>query len=66
MPARIVVAHDGPEFRECAVAALQAAGYDITAFASSMETINALEAAERIGQAHVPVGSSASAPWRQA
>ena len=49
MPARIVVVHDDPNFRECAVTALQAAGYDTNAFAASMAAIDALdEAAERI------------------
>jgi DNA-binding response OmpR family regulator len=48
MPARIVVVHDDPKFRQCAVAALQAAGYDVEAFPGSMEAINALDAAEGI------------------
>ena len=39
MPARIVVVHDDPNFRECVVTALQAAGYDIKAFVGSMATI---------------------------
>ena len=48
MPARIVVVHDDLTFRECVVAALQAAGYDLKAFAGSMEAIDALDAPERI------------------
>lgn len=44
MGVRIVVVHDDPTFRECVVTALQAAGYDIQAFAGSMEAIDALEA----------------------
>lgn len=46
MPARIVVVHDDPSFHEC-VPALQAAGYDAMSFTSSMEALDALEAAER-------------------
>jgi len=49
MPARIVVAHDDPEFRQCAVTALEAAGDDVKAFASSMQAIDALETTEGIG-----------------
>ena len=48
MPARIVVAHDDPEFRETTVTALQAAGYDVIAFDGSMAAIDALEAAARV------------------
>jgi DNA-binding NtrC family response regulator len=48
MPARIVVVHDDPKFREWVVLALQAAGYDLKAFAGSTEAIDALEASERI------------------
>ena len=44
MPARIVVVHD----RESAVTALQAAGYETKAFASSMTAIDALETTQRI------------------
>ena len=47
MPARIVVVHDDPLFREC-VTALATAGYDVKSFARSMEAIDALEAAGRI------------------
>jgi hypothetical protein len=45
MAARIIVVHDDPEFRQCAVAALHAAGYDVEAFAGSMQSIDALDAA---------------------
>jgi DNA-binding NtrC family response regulator len=48
MPARIVVIHDDPNFREFVVTALQAAGHDTEAFVSTMAAIDALEAAERI------------------
>jgi DNA-binding NtrC family response regulator len=48
VPARIVVVHDDPKFRECAVMVLQAAGYGIEAFAGSMEAIDALKAVEHI------------------
>jgi DNA-binding NtrC family response regulator len=48
MPARIVLVHDDPEFSECVATAMQAAGYDVAVFTSSMEAIDALEAAERI------------------
>jgi hypothetical protein len=43
MPARIVLVHDDPEFRECAVTALQDAGHDVRVFSGSMEAIDALE-----------------------
>lgn len=46
--ARIVVVHDDPDFREGAVTALAAAGYDIALFTGSMEAIGAFEVAERI------------------
>ena len=48
MPARIVVVHDDPQFREFVVAALLEAGYDTKAFTGSMAAIEALEAAQRI------------------
>jgi DNA-binding NtrC family response regulator len=48
MPARIVVVHDEPQFREFVVTALLVAGYDTKAFAGSMAAIEALEAAQRI------------------
>jgi DNA-binding NtrC family response regulator len=48
MPARIVVVHDDPDFREGAVTALAAAGYDIAVFTGSMEALGAFEVAERI------------------
>lgn len=48
MPARIVVAHDDPEFIESTVMALRAAGYDVVAFADSMSALNALEFAQLI------------------
>ena len=48
MPSRIVVVHDDRYFRECAVTALQAAGYDAVALAGSMAALDALEAAEPI------------------
>jgi DNA-binding NtrC family response regulator len=48
MPVRIVVVHDDPKFRDFAVTALQAAGYDTKAFAGTMAALDALEAAARI------------------
>jgi DNA-binding NtrC family response regulator len=48
MPARIVVVHDEPKFREFVVTILQVAGYAIQAFASSMAAIESLEAAQPI------------------
>jgi len=48
MPARIVVVHDDPKFRQSVVTALRAAGYDTKAFAGSMAALDALEAAQRI------------------
>ena len=48
MPARIVLAHDDPEFVHNTVPALRAAGYDVIAFADSMSALNALEAAHRV------------------
>ena len=48
MPARIVVVHDDPKFRESVVTVLRAAGYETKAFAGSMPAIDALEAAQRI------------------
>jgi len=48
MPARIVLVHDDPDFREYVATAMQAAGYEIKVFPGSMEAIDALEAAERI------------------
>ena len=47
MPARIVVVHDDPVFLDC-VPALQAAGYDVKSFTSSMDALGALEAAQHI------------------
>ena len=41
MPARIVVAHTGPEFVEDTVMALRQASYDVAAFASSMAALDA-------------------------
>jgi DNA-binding NtrC family response regulator len=48
MPARIVLVHDDPKFRECAVTALQDAGHEVRAFSGSMEAIDALDGAARI------------------
>ena len=48
MPARIVLVHYDPEFREYVATVMQAAGYDIKVFRGSMEAIEALEAAEQI------------------
>jgi DNA-binding response OmpR family regulator len=48
MPARIVLVHDDPDFREGVVMALEVAGYDVKAFAGSMEAIAALEVTQRI------------------
>jgi DNA-binding response OmpR family regulator len=44
MPARILLVHDDAEFREPALAALRAAGYDVTAYAASLPAFDALEA----------------------
>jgi len=48
MLARIVIAHDDPEFVDNTVMALRAAGYDVAAFADSMSALNALEFAQVI------------------
>ena len=48
MSARIVLAHDDPEFVHNTVPALRAAGYDVIAFADSMSALTALEAAHRV------------------
>ena len=48
MPARIVLAHDDPEFVHNTVPALRAAGYDVIAFADSMSALNALKGALRV------------------
>ena len=48
MPARIVIAHDDAEFVYKTAIALQAAGYDVRAFADSMSALTALEAAHRV------------------
>jgi DNA-binding NtrC family response regulator len=48
MPARIVVAHDDPEFVENTVSALWDAGYEVVSFADSMSALQALEAANLI------------------
>jgi FixJ family two-component response regulator len=42
MPARIVVAHDDRELRESVVTALQTVGYEVKAFAGSMEAPDTL------------------------
>ncbi len=47
MPARIVVAHDDPEFLESTVQALRDAGHDVASFADCISTINAFEGAQR-------------------
>jgi DNA-binding response OmpR family regulator len=44
MPASIVLVHDDADFREAAVAALRAAGYDVAAYNSSLAAFDALEA----------------------
>jgi DNA-binding NtrC family response regulator len=48
MPARIVVAHDDPEFVEDTVTALWDAGYEVVSFADSMSALDALEAAQHV------------------
>lgn len=48
MPARIVVAHDDPDFIEGTVMALRNAGYDVAAFVESMSALAALETAQRV------------------
>jgi CheY-like chemotaxis protein len=46
MPARIVVVHNEPTFREPLVASLKASGYDVTAFEDVSAAWNSLAAAE--------------------
>ena len=48
MPARIVVAHDDPEFVEKTVSALWDASYEVAAFGDSLAALNALEAAHLV------------------
>ena len=48
MPARIVLAHDDPEFVHNTVTALRGASYDVVAFADSMSALVGLEAAQRV------------------
>jgi DNA-binding NtrC family response regulator len=48
MPARIVVAHDDPEFVGDTVTALWDAGYEVVSFADSMSALDALEAAQHV------------------
>ena len=40
MPARLIIAHDDPEFIESIVMALRGAGYDVLAFARSMAALD--------------------------
>jgi DNA-binding NtrC family response regulator len=49
MPARIVVVHDDPTFRDPLVASLQASGYDVVSFVDTSAAWDALQAAQRIG-----------------
>jgi CheY-like chemotaxis protein len=42
--ARLVLVHDDTDFREPAVAALRAAGYDVAAYSSSLAALDAFEA----------------------
>jgi DNA-binding NtrC family response regulator len=48
MPARIVVVHDEPTFRDPLVASLKASGHDVAAFDDVTSAWNSLTAAERI------------------
>ena len=48
MPARLIIAHDDPEFIESIVMALRGHGYDVLVFASSMAALDALEAARSV------------------
>lgn len=48
MPARIVVVHDEPTFRDPLVASLKASGHDVVAFGDVIEAWDALDGAERI------------------
>ena len=48
MPARIVVVHDDPTFREPLVASLQASGHEVASFVDTSAAWDALEAAQRI------------------
>jgi DNA-binding NtrC family response regulator len=48
MPARIVMVHDDPTFRDPLVASLKASGHDVASFADISTAWDALEAAQRI------------------
>jgi DNA-binding NtrC family response regulator len=48
MPAKIVIAHDDPTFRDRLVASLKASGHDVAAFNDAAAAWDALAAAERI------------------
>lgn len=48
MQTRIVLVHDDDNFRTSVTLTLEAAGYDVMAFAGTMEAIGALEADEDI------------------
>jgi DNA-binding NtrC family response regulator len=48
MPARIVVVHDDPTFRDPVVASLKATGHDVASFGDVMLAWDALAAAQRI------------------
>jgi DNA-binding NtrC family response regulator len=47
MPARIVVVHDDPSFREPLLASLKADGHDVVAYEDSLAAWGALESAQR-------------------
>jgi DNA-binding NtrC family response regulator len=48
MPARIVVVHDDPTFREPLVASLQACGHDVASFVDTNTAWGALTEAKRV------------------
>lgn len=48
MPARILIAHDEPEFLDQASAALRSAGHEVVTFSGSMEALRFLEAAQAV------------------
>lgn len=48
MPARIVLAHDGPEFLDQAATALRLVGHEVMTFGGSIEAFDALKAAQTV------------------
>jgi CheY-like chemotaxis protein len=53
MPARIVIVHDEPTFRDPLVASLRAGGHNVISFADASSAWGGLEAAERIENSEV-------------